>query len=62
VTVNKDMAKAYRHIKKAANMAHEREIYDIEQECREAMAYIAFAGDALGCDDELWAADDYWTD
>jgi hypothetical protein len=58
MTVNEDLAKAYRHMKKAADMADMRGIYAIDGECREAMAYIAFAGDALGCDNTPWKSVD----
>jgi hypothetical protein len=58
MTVNEDLAKAYRHMKAAANMAYEREIYDIEYRCREAVVHIAHVGDDLGLDNELWISTD----
>jgi hypothetical protein len=58
VAVNEDLAKAYRHMKIAAHMAYEREIYDIEYRCREAVVDISAAANALGLDDGPWAYPD----
>jgi hypothetical protein len=59
MTVNNVLAMAYRHMKEAANMAYEREIYDIEYQCREAIVNIAHVANALGLDDGPWVpADD----
>jgi hypothetical protein len=59
VTVNKDLDAAYRHIKTAIQLMHEgSEMSDIEHESQEALSYIIFVGDALGCDHGPWVSND----
>jgi hypothetical protein len=54
MTVSVHLSDAYCHVKIAASMAYDREIYDIENECREALVSIAFAAIELGLDDGPW--------
>jgi hypothetical protein len=54
VTVAEHLDAAYRHMKKAADMADRRGIYAIDGECRLAIVSIASAAIELGLDDGPW--------